>query len=161
MANKMVSLSTDEIKELLVMIQTSGKVHDELSRISRKLEKATQRIKVRSAKQKGLNLQKWVCEEISEMTGIEYDQSSDQSEISSRPSGQHGTDVILRGEALKQFPYSVECKSSESLNLVETIDQSKANVVKGTDWLIVHRRKAIPDPIVIMDWKTFKKLLRK
>lgn len=160
MANKMVSLSTEEINDILNHFATDG-VSNQYPSIVRKLTKAGQRIKVRSAKQKGLNLQKNVCEKISAITGIEYDQSSDQSEIASRPSGQHGTDVILRGEALKRFPYSVECKSSESLNLVDTIDQSKANVIKGTDWLIVHRRKAIPDPIVIMDWKTFEKLLRK
>lgn len=130
------------------------------SPLYKKMEKAEKRIKISSAKGKGRNLQQWLCEEISKLTGIPYTPGDDQSLIASRPMGQHGLDVILRGEALKAFPYSVECKSSEQLELVETIEQAKANEYKGTHWLILHKRKAIAKPIVIMEWNTFKGVLR-
>lgn len=118
------------------------------------------RIKISSAKAKGRNLQKKVCKSISETIGIEYNQKSDQSLIRSREMGQSGTDVILRGDALKKFPFSVECKSTEHFNINETIKQAKQNVIDGTDWLVVHKRKSIKNPIVIMDYEAFFGLVK-
>jgi len=72
--------------------------------------------------------------------------------------GQRGSDVILRGEAAITFPFTVECKASESLDLVSTIRQAETNAQPGTDWLIVHRRRTLPYPIVIMEWEVFSSL---
>ena len=116
-------------------------------------------IKIRSAKNKGMRLQKWVCSKISKLIGIGYNQQDDLCLIHSRESGLSGVDIILRGNALKTFPYSIECKSSEQLNLLKTIQQAKSNRIEGTDWLIVYKRKAFKKPIVIMDWYTFEKLI--
>lgn len=118
------------------------------------------KIKVASAKGKGRYLQHWVCEQISRMIGIPWSQDDD-SLIRSREMGQHGIDVILRGEASTKFPYSVECKSSESLSLVDAVTQAAVNQKTGTRWLIVHKRKALSCPIVIMDWASFEELYRK
>jgi hypothetical protein len=119
------------------------------------------KIKVSSAKGKGRSLQYWVCEQISRITGIPYKQSDDNCEIHSREIGLHGKDIILRGKALEKFPFSIECKNSEQLNLVETINQAITNTDGGTDWLIVHRRKAIPEEIVIMSWNAFERIWKK
>ena len=60
-----------------------------------------------------------------------------------------------------EFPFSVEAKCSEGLNLLETYNQVLSNVVKGTDWMIVHQRKSIPETLCIISWDTFKKLFKK
>jgi len=127
-------------------------IASKIPRLSKKMEH--KKIKVASAKGKGRNLQHWVCERISEMTGIPYSQDDD-SLIRSREMGQAGVDIVLRDKAAERFPFSIECKSSEQLNLVETVEQAKRNNLPEREWLIVHKRKAIPNPIVIMDWDTF------
>lgn len=148
MASKWVLLTDKDRENILEGISIGGATY-------KKIEALDKRIKVSSAKGKGRNLQMWVCEQISKLLNIPFVQSDDSSLIASRPMGQHGLDCILRGEALKRFPYSIECKNSEQLDLVGTINQAKANEAKGTHWLIVHKRKALAKPIVIMEWDTF------
>lgn len=92
--------------------------------------------------------------------GLEFAQGDDQCLIHSREMGQHGKDIILRGEAHKRFPFSIECKNTETLPLPEVIRQAKENTGDDEDWLVVHKRKAIKDPIVIMDWNTFASMWR-
>lgn len=152
MASKWILL-TDKDREAI------AKFLDPSSATYKKIMQAEKRIKVSSAKGKGRNLQYWICEQISKFTGIPYKQSDDQCLIHSREMGQHGQDIILRGDALKLFPYSVESKSSEQFDLVGTIEQARANTYAGTNWLIVHKRKALAKPIVIMEWETFMEAL--
>jgi len=126
----------------------------EREKIVKKLEKCLNPIKISSRKQKGRNLQKWVCEQIAKLFNIEYDQQDDNCPIHSREMGQSGVDVIIRGELQQRFPFAIECKSSEQLNLPQTIKQTKKNA-KGKYWIIVHKRKAFKKPVVIMDWDCF------
>jgi len=112
------------------------------------------RISVTSAKAKGRNLQKWAAQKIADLTGFEF-KEEDDALISSRPMGQHGTDVILRGEALKSFPFSIECKSSQQWSLPAAIKQSKQNTKKNTDWMLILKRKEIKTPVVVIDANTF------
>lgn len=118
------------------------------------------RITVRSAKNKGKSLQNKVCEKISELTGIPWG-SEDEMLIQSRQMGQKGCDVILRGKALERFPYSIECKSAQKINLWAAIDQAKANQKKDTDWLVVLKRKEIKSPVVCLDINVFFNILKK
>jgi hypothetical protein len=113
---------------------------------------------VRSNKNKGLHLQKWVAEKLSKISGIPWG-AEDEMEIQSRPMGQHGVDIILRGKAAKRFPFSFECKSGESFQLVKTIEQARDNQREDRPWIIVHRRKKFRNPIVMMDWDTFESLI--
>lgn len=158
MAKKWIQLNTEEMDDVMVALKIYN--DEPAEKLIAKLEKAQKRITISSAKAKGRNLQYWVCEKISKLLNIPYKQGDDQCDIQSRPMGQHGIDVILRGEALRRFPFSIECKASEGLNLVETVEQVKANLTSGTDWLIIHNRKAIPDTLVIMSWDTFEKLYK-
>lgn len=116
--------------------------------------------KISSAKDKGLRLQKWICGKISSCIGVPWG-SEDWKEIQSRPSGQHGTDVILRGEALKRFPFSIEAQSAERLNMLGKIQQSKSNLIPNTDWLVVLKNKTMKVPIVIMDANKFFEIYEK
>lgn len=162
MANKWISLSPTEVVALKDAINRyPAKLRKNLKTLNKfysKLTRTETPIKVSSRKGKGRNLQHWVAEKIADITGFYYDQQNDQCLIHTREMGQAGVDIILRGEAQKLFPYSPECKNSESFSFADTIKQAKVNQAEGTDWLIIHKRKCLTNPIAIMDWDTFEKL---
>lgn len=151
MPSRTITLSTEEQKEILTSLPESSKLR-------KKIERAGKVLKTSSRKAKGRNLQYWVCEQISRITGIPYLQSDDSCLIHSREMGLSGKDIVLRGEAYKRFPFSVECKNSEDLDLPNTIAQVKANTKEGEIWIIVHKRKTIKEPIVIMSWDGFERI---
>jgi len=159
MSKKWVTIDTADIE----MLQSLNEIAPSpaLDTLIHKFQKTQKKITTSSAKAKGRNLQQWVCRKISDITGIPYEQSDDTCDIHSREMGQAGTDIVLRGDAVKLFPFSVECKACESLNLKDTVDQAKSNMYKDTDWLIVHNKKAISETLVIMAWDAFEKLVRR
>ena len=109
------------------------------------------RISVASAKDKGRRLQKWVCIQLSEITGLPW--SSDgktDAPISSRPMGQSGTDIRLESHVLEQFPFSIECKAQEQWDIHGFIKQAQTNVLAGTNWLLICK-KSRKNPIVLLD----------
>ena len=112
------------------------------------------KIKISSGKAKARELQKWVCSEVSKLTGIPWGKDLD---IESREMGQSGVDVKLRGEVQELFPFSVECKRQESWNVHSWIKQAKDNRKEGTDWIIFARRSH-EDSVVIMDAEAFFKM---
>jgi hypothetical protein len=116
-------------------------------------------IKVRSAKNKGMRFQKYVCEKISDVFGIEYDQQDDNCLIHSRECGLSGTDVILRGEIYNAFPYDIECKNTQTISVYSYIRQAEANTKEGRNWLIFHKKNHTK-PIVIMDAEHFFELFK-
>ena len=116
-------------------------------------------MKTRSAKNKGMKLQKWVCERISESLDIPFDNQDEQCEIHSRECGLSGTDVILRGEAYKKFNYDVECKNTENISLYSYIEQAKSNTKENRQWLVIHKKNQ-SKPIVIMDADHFFELIK-
>lgn len=111
-------------------------------------------ISIASRKGKSRILQYWACEQISQLTDIPWDQDDDDSLIRSRSMGQKGVDVILRREALKLFPMSVECKRQESWSVPAWIEQTQKNQAEGTDWLLIAKRSQ-KRPVVIMDAEVF------
>jgi len=124
--------------------------------MGKKKDTKRKRISVSSAKSKGRELQKWTAEKISDITGIKC--GKDEL-ISSRGGGQSGTDIVLIGKAQKLFPYAVECKRTEKLDLYGSIRQAEANQKEGTDWLLVSRRSQ-EKAIVTMDAEAFFKLVK-
>jgi hypothetical protein len=131
-----------------------------LEKIIKKCTNQMKTIKVSSRKGKGRGLQQTIGKDIAELVGCYYNQDDDSAPVASRPMGQHGLDIILRGNALAEFPFSVECKCSEGLNLTDTYEQVQSNMLPGTDWLIIHKRKSIPEIIVMLSWSAFKKILK-
>lgn len=117
------------------------------------------RISVASAKAKGRDLQKWVCQKISELTDEKWGKDCP---IESRPMGQTGVDVRMEFHVWEQFPYSVECKWQESWSVPAWIKQAQDNQREGTDWLLFLRRNRMnPYSVVVMDADVFFELLRK
>lgn len=112
-------------------------------------------ILVSSRKAKGRSLQKWVCQQISELTNFPW--GKDQP-IESRNMGQTGCDVRLERQVLEQFPFSVECKRQEKWSVPNWIRQTKENQMPNTDWLLIIRSSR-QEPIIAMDAKAFFRLL--
>jgi hypothetical protein len=150
-ANRLINLTDNERGELIAALPASSKLR-------KKIERAGNRIAVRSAKAKGMLAQIIVCEWISKLVGIPFLRGNDDSLIKPRPSGQNGVDIILEKEIRKKFPFSVEVKNQEQLNLVEAIEQADTNKTEGTDWLLYHKRKALKEDIVIISRDTFEKI---
>lgn len=119
-------------------------------------EKPKKKIKSRSAKNKGRELQNYVAQKISELLEIPYGQDE---LIESRGMGQNGTDVRLSGEARKLFPFSIECKCGCSFSFPAAIKQAKDNQLPNTDWLVVTRRDR-EKAVVSVDAETFFKIMK-
>lgn len=80
-------------------------------------------ISVAARKAKGRRLQKRIAEFISKITGIPVEKDGD---IESRPMGQNGRDVILRGKAKEMFIFhGIECKNREALNIWQALTQAE------------------------------------
>lgn len=148
------------LKSALILKLENEKHNLQIERLIKKIERAERQIKVSSAKGKGRNLQYWVCERIARLFNIEFVQSDDNCPVHSREMGQHGTDIALRGWLQKAFPFDVECKATESINLAEWIRQARANNKNpGRKWLVVFKKQSIgAEPVVCMDWLTFERL---
>ena len=82
-------------------------------------------MKPQSAKAKGRNLQKWVREQLIEQLEIHPE------DIESRSMGAGGEDLIMARAARAKFPFSIECKNVEKLNVWEAYEQAKANAIPG------------------------------
>ena len=78
-------------------------------------------MKTQSAKAKGRNLQKWVVERLIETFDIHPE------DIKSCSMGAGGEDVVMARAAREKFPFSVECKNVEKLNVWDAYEQAKAN----------------------------------
>ena len=70
-------------------------------------------MKTSSAKAKGRKLQQWFANLLVESLGL------DEEDIESRPMGSQGEDIILGKQSRQIFPYSVECKNQEKVNVWE------------------------------------------
>ena len=80
-------------------------------------------ISIASRKAKGRRLQQEIAEYISKLLNIPAQKDGD---IESRPMGQSGRDVILRGEAKNKFIFhGIECKPRECLNIWQALDQAE------------------------------------
>ena len=72
-------------------------------------------MKTSSAKAKGRKLQQWFANLLVEKLNL------DQEDIESRPMGSQGEDIILGKQSRQIFPYSVECKNQEKVNVWEVV----------------------------------------
>lgn len=111
-------------------------------------------MKTSSAKAKGRNLQKKVRELLIEHLGV------DPEDIESRSMGAGGEDLIMARAAREKFPYSVEAKNVEKLNLWKAYEQAAENS-KSVYEPIVVTRKNNKRALVIIDAEYFVNLHKK
>ena len=114
-------------------------------------------MKIRSAKGKGKRLQNMIAERISELTGLPC---GPDCPIESRQASQNGADIRLDMEARKLFPFTIECKNTETWSLPSAIKQAKANQYPHTEWMVVLSKNR-HRPIVCLDAEVFFQILER
>jgi hypothetical protein len=104
-------------------------------------------MKVQSAKAKGRRLQQWVRDMLIEMLEVHPE------DVESRSMGAGGEDLIMARAARQKFPFSVECKNTEKLNVWDAYDQACAN--SGDYEPILFIKKNGRRPLVVLDAENF------
>jgi len=107
-------------------------------------------MKTSSAKAKGRRLQQWFANKLVEHLEV------DSEDLESRPMGSQGEDIIMGKETRQIFPYSVECKNQESVNVWKSYEQATDNC-KGYEPLLVIKRNN-HKPLVVLDAEFFLQL---
>ena len=104
-------------------------------------------MKTQSRKAKGRRLQQQFRELLIEKLGI------DPEDIESRSMGAGGEDLIMSKAARNKFPYSIECKNQEKLNIWSAWDQANSN--RGIyQPIVVIKRNGVP-PLVVLEAENF------
>lgn len=107
-------------------------------------------MKTSSAKAKGRRLQQWVRDLLIEELDVHPE------DIESRSMGASGEDLIMARAAREKFPYSIECKNQEALNVWKAYEQSKSNCGNYEPILVIKRNGV--KPLVVIDAEFFVKM---
>jgi len=110
-------------------------------------------VKTQSAKAKGRRLQQWFRDLLIEKLDIHPE------DIESRSMGAGGEDLIMARAAREKFPYSIECKNQESVNLWKSYEQAQENSKDYEPVVILKRNNT--KPLVLVDAEYFVKLHEK
>ena len=110
-------------------------------------------MKTQSKKAKGRRFQQWVRDKLIEVLNIHPE------DIESRSMGAGGEDLIMSRSAREKFPYSIECKNQESLNIWKSYEQAQQN--SGNYEPIVVLKRNNVKPLVLVDADYFVELHKK
>lgn len=110
-------------------------------------------MKVHSKKAKGRGLQKWVQHLICDNFNLSTE------DVRSTAMGQAGEDIQFSTAARDKFPFSIECKAVEKLNLYDAYRQAQENC-HGYEPIVIHKRNR-NKPLVTLDAKAFIRLMTK
>ena len=110
-------------------------------------------MKPQSAKAKGRRLQQEFRKQLIEELEIHPE------DIESRSMGAGGEDLIMSRAAREKFPYSIECKNQESLNIWKSYEQAQQN--SGNYEPIVVLKRNNVKPLVLVDADYFVELHKK
>ena len=105
-----------------------------------------------SAKAKGRRLQQQFRELLIEKLGIHPE------DIENRSMGAGGEDLIMSRAAREKFPFSIECKNQEKLNVYDAYDQACAN--SGDHEPILFMKKNRKKALAVVDAEWFIKNVR-
>ena len=100
-------------------------------------------MRTQSKKAKGRRLQQWVRDILIEKLEVHPE------DIESRSMGAGGEDLIMSRSAREKFPYSIECKNQESLNIWKSYEQAQQN--SGNYEPIVVLKRNNVKPLVLVD----------
>ena len=100
-------------------------------------------MRTQSAKAKGSRLQQWIRDLLIEKLEVHPE------DIESRSMGAGGEDLIMARAARKKFPYSIECKNQEKVNIWDAYDQAQEN--SGDYEPIVVLKRNNTKPLVLID----------
>ena len=109
-------------------------------------------MKTQSRKAKGRRLQNQFMQLLIEKLDI------DPEDIESRSMGAGGEDLIMSRAARNKFPYSVECKNQEKLNIWSAWEQANGN--KGIYEPLVVIKKNGVRPLIVIDAENFLEMIK-
>ena len=107
-------------------------------------------MKTSSAKAKGRKLQQWMRTLLIEKLDVHPE------DIESRSMGAGGEDLIMARAARQKFPYSIECKNQEKINIWESYKQADENSNSYEPVVVLKRNKH--KPLVLVDAEYFVEL---
>ena len=107
-------------------------------------------LKPSSAKAKGRRFQQWVRDKLIETLNVHPE------DIESRSMGAGGEDLIMARAAREKFPYSIECKNQEAVNVWKSYEQATENSGNYEPLLIIKRNNS--KPLVVIDAEYFVRL---
>ena len=110
-------------------------------------------MKTQSAKAKGRKLQQWVRDQLIEQLDVHPE------DIESRSMGAGGEDLIMARAARQKFPFSIECKNVEKLNVWEAYEQASSNCNDYEP--VVVMKKNQKKPLVVIDADYFISLVKR
>ena len=110
-------------------------------------------MKTQSAKAKGRRLQQQFRDLLIEKLDIHPE------DIESRSMGAGGEDLIMARAAREKFPFSIECKNVEKLNVWEAYNQAKENS-KDYEPIVV-MKKNNQKALVVLDAEKFVEICQK
>lgn len=104
-------------------------------------------MKTASAKGKGRRFQQEVMRDLIVTFGL------DPADVSSRSMGASGTDLLLSVAALRVFPYALECKNTERINVWQAMAQAEDNAGEWTPVVALRRNRT--EPLAVLPWSEF------
>ena len=111
------------------------------------------KMKTQSAKAKGRRFQQWVRDQLIEKLDVHPE------DVESRSMGAGGEDLIMARAAREKFPYSIECKNQESLNIWKSYEQAQQNCGDYEPRVVIKRNNV--KPLVLVDADYFIELHKK
>ena len=108
-------------------------------------------MKTQSAKAKGRRFQQWVRDKLIEQLNVHPE------DIESRSMGAGGEDLIMARAAREKFPFSIECKNVEKLNVWEAYKQAKENAGKYVPIVVMKRNQE--KPLIVIDAEEFVNIM--
>ena len=109
-------------------------------------------MKTQRRKAKGRRLQQQFMQLLIEKLDI------DPEDIESRSMGAGGEDLIMSKAARTKFPYSIECKNQERLNIWSAWEQANGN--KGLYEPLVVIKKNGVRPLIVVDAENFLEMIK-
>ena len=94
-------------------------------------------MKPRSAKNKGKRLQNTIRDLI-----LEKFDTLEKDDVRSITMGDSGEDILLSPAARRLFPFSVECKNQEKLNIWSALEQAEENSGDHSPLVIFKRNRS-------------------
>ena len=110
-------------------------------------------MKTTSAKAKGRKLQQHVRDLI-----LDTFPRLEPDDVKSTSMGAGGEDIQLSPEARRVFPFSVECKSRETISPYAWWEQAKANAGGHYPLLVIKQNRS--KPLVVLDLDTFMEIIK-
>ena len=109
-------------------------------------------MKTQSAKAKGRRLQQWFRDLLIDKLDIHPE------DVESRSMGAGGEDLIMARAAREKFPFSIEAKNQEKLNVWEAYKQASENSGDYEPLVVLKRNNH--KPLVLIDAESFVKLIK-